>query len=466
MPFLGMIPSTEPETDTQIAEESQTPLNPKPQVVVRPGRHRKPMSATTPQRDTRATWKRVITVLCVVVILAILAVAAYFIQQLIQSKYFFCSKSLKFIPLEQACDGKQDCTEAEDESTCVTRFMANSTFPIRLFSNLSVLQIYSASENKWGSVCAEGWTQQHAQAACQQLGYTVNPSYTTVQLDDVSSELKMVFYAVAPYSVQTIQSQISNKKTCSYGSVVTLSCSDCGPRAPESRIVGGQSALIENWPWQVSLQQNGQHTCGGTLVSPNWVVTAAHCFTSMGEVSRWRVMAGRTYLSTLGGSSVDKIIVNDNYNAARNDYDIAMMKLSKPLTFGASVKPVCLPPHNLGLTGGAPLVVTGWGNLQENGKLSSDLQKASILLIDQVQCSNPVVYGNSITFRMLCAGYLDGKVDACQGDSGGPLVYFDRQWMLVGVVSWGVGCARQGRPGVYTNMDQMLNWVHSVMEKS
>ncbi|KAI4885886.1 hypothetical protein NFI96_032827 [Prochilodus magdalenae] len=411
-------------TDIQIAEESQMPLNPKAEVVARPGRHRKAMPTTKPRRDT---WKTLITIISVIVILAILAVAAYFIQQLIQSKYYFCSKSVKFIPLEQACNGKQDCAGGEDESTCVSRFTVNSTFPVRLVSNISVLQIYSANENKWGSVCAEGWTQQHTQAACQQLGYTL--------------------------------------QTCSSGSVVALSCSDCGPHAPESRIVGGQSALIENWPWQVSLQQNGQHTCGGSLVSPNWIVTAAHCFNSMGEVSRWRVVVGRTYLSTFGGSSVDKIIVNENYNAARNDYDIAMMKLSKPLSFGATVKTVCLPPYNLGLTREAPLTVTGWGHLQENGKLSSDLQKAYIPLIDQAQCSSPVVYGGSITPRMLCAGYLSGKVDACQGDSGGPLVYCGRRWMLVGIVSWGVGCAREGRPGVYSNVGEMLNWVYTVMEQ-
>ncbi|XP_072547421.1 transmembrane protease serine 4a isoform X2 [Salminus brasiliensis] len=427
-----------------------------------------PMSAAQPLRDKRASQKKVIiTVLCVVVILAILAVVVYFIQQLIQSKYFFCSKSLKFIPLEQACDGKQDCTEAEDESTCVSRFVANSTFPVRLVSNLSVLQIYSASEKKWGSVCAEGWTKQHTQAACQQLGYTVNPSYGTIVLNDLPSDLKMFFFAVGPGSVQAMETSFSDRKTCSLGSVVTLSCSDCGPKAPESRIVGGQSALIENWPWQVSLQQNGQHTCGGSLVSPNWVITAAHCFaSSKSEVSRWRVVAGRTYMTTLGGSSVDKIVVNGNYNPARNDYDMAMMKLSSPLTIGGSVKPVCLPPFNLGLTEGASLVVTGWGHLQENGKLSSNLQKATIPLIDQAECSSPVVYGGSITSRMLCAGYLEGKVDACQGDSGGPLVYSGRQWMLVGVVSWGVGCARQDRPGVYCNVEQMLNWVYTVMEKS
>ncbi|XP_066514609.1 transmembrane protease serine 4a isoform X2 [Hoplias malabaricus] len=452
-------------TNTPAAEQSQTPLNPKPGVLARPGRHRNPMSATKPQRGNRSRKNILITVLCVVVILAMIALAVYFIQQLIVSKYFYCSKSMKFIPLEQACNGNQDCAEGEDESTCVSHFVANSTFPVRLISNLSVLQIYSAKEQRWGTVCTDGWTQQHTQAACQQLGYTVKPSSGKVTLADLSSNLKTLLYAVGTYSTQ-IQSNVSVKKTCSSDSVVTLFCSDCGPKAPDSRIVGGQNALIENWPWQVSLQVNGEHTCGGSLVSPNWVITAAHCFNSIAVESRWRVMAGRTYLSSLGATGVDKIIVNGNYNAARNDFDIAMMKLSTPFTTGVSVKPVCLPPLNLGLQGGCPLVVTGWGHLSENGQLSSDLQKANVPLIDQAVCSSSEYYGHSITPRMLCAGYEQGKVDACQGDSGGPLVYSggDR-WMLVGIVSWGVGCARQNLPGVYCNVDQMLDWVHSVMQK-
>ncbi|XP_062872719.1 transmembrane protease serine 4a [Trichomycterus rosablanca] len=408
--------------------------------------------------------KLIITILCVVLVLGILAVTAYFIAQLVETKYFFCSKSLKFIPLEQACDGKQDCTDAEDESSCASRFVSNSTFPVRLTTNLSVLQIYNASQNQWRSVCADGWTKQHTQTVCQQLGYTVNPYHYTVQLPDLSSDLKL-YCTVGPDNVQPVQSGTSNQNTCSSGSVVALFCSDCGPKAPDSRIVGGQSAIIENWPWQVSLQHNGQHTCGGSLVSPNWVVTAAHCFNGRAQVSRWRVVAGKTYYSSLGGSSVDKIIVNGDYKESRNDYDLAMMRLSKPFTVGAYVKPACLPPSNLGLKGGAPLIVTGWGYLHENGKLSSDLQKAKIPLIDRDQCSSPSVYGTSITPRMICAGFLEGNVDACQGDSGGPLVYFEQRWMLVGVVSWGVGCGRKGQPGVYSNVDQMLNWVYSVIEK-
>ncbi|KAK1785926.1 hypothetical protein P4O66_017676, partial [Electrophorus voltai] len=368
--------------------------------VDRPGKHRKPMTDTKPQRK-KQSWKLIlITILCVLVILGILAVAAYFIKQLVESKYFFCSKSLKFIPIADACNGKPDCTDGEDESNCVSKFVTNSTFPVRLVSNLSMLQIYSASENRWRSVCAEGWTQQHTQVACQQLGYTANPSYSTVLVNDLPPELKMFFYEVEPVSTHTIQSNVTKK------SVLIL----CRNR----------------------------------------------------EVSRWWVLAGRTYMGSLGGYSVNKIIVNGDYNADISDYDLAMMRLSKPVTMGVSVRPVCLTTYDLGLRGGAPLVVTGWGTLQENGQPASTLQKAKIPLIDEAQCS--AIYGASLTSRMLCAGYLQGKVDACQGDSGGPLVYFNSEWMLVGVVSWGVGCAKTGYPGVYSNVGQMLNWVYSVMQ--
>ncbi|KAK1785925.1 hypothetical protein P4O66_017675, partial [Electrophorus voltai] len=418
--------------------------------VDRPGKHRKPMTDTKPQRK-KQSWKLIlITILFVLVILGILAVAAYFIEQLIKSKYFFCYKSLKFIPLDQACNGKPDCTGGEDESTCVSEFVANSTFPgktfyninlhtlaqdpniilktndkvslIRLVSNLSMLQIYSADENRWRSVCAEGWTQQHTQVACQQLGYTTNPSYSTVLVDDLSPELKMFFYGVESVSTHTIQSNVTKKSvlmlwnTCSSGSVVTLTCSDCGPEAPGNRIVGGQDTLIENWPWQFNI----------TVIN----VTFGLLGSRNREVSRWWVLAGRTYMGSLGGYSVDKIIVNGDYNAEVSDYDLAMMRLSKPATLG--------------------------------GQPASTLQKANIPLIDQAQCS--AIYGASLTRRMLCAGYLQGKVDSCKGDSGGPLVYFNGEWMLVGVVSWGVGCAKTGYPGVYSNVEQMLNWVYSVMQ--
>ncbi|KAF5890202.1 transmembrane protease serine 4-like isoform X1, partial [Clarias magur] len=262
------------------AQETTIPLNPSQQVLAKRGKHRKPMPATKPRLNTCASKnKRLITILAVLVVLGILAVVGYLIAQLVQNSYYFCSKSLKFIPLDKACDGKSDCAEAEDEAFCVSHFTANMTFPVRLASNLSVLQMYNDKENMWRTVCADGWTMAHTTAACQKLGYTLNPSYSSVRLTDLSSGLKQSYCAVGPNGAQQVSLNTTNQKTCSSGLVVSLSCSDCGPKAPESRIVGGQNALIENWPWQVSLQLIGQHTCGGSILSPYWIITAAHCFT-------------------------------------------------------------------------------------------------------------------------------------------------------------------------------------------
>ncbi|XP_051966506.1 transmembrane protease serine 4-like [Xyrauchen texanus] len=453
------------KANAQVVEVNFTPLNPTQQVP-QPGKHKVPMTAPKAQK---VKWlskkiKAIITVLIVLVILAILAVAAYFIKQLIDSKYFFCSRSVKFIPLNKVCDGNEDCSGAEDESACVMKYKANSTFPLRLISSRNVLQVYSPSEGIWKSVCSEGFAKEHANTACKQLGYTVDPSYNTVQVGLLSSGLKMSFCAVGSNKPQTFLSTISDRKVCSTGTVVTLTCSvDCGVSRNQNRIVGGQDAIIENWPWQISLQSSGQHTCGGSLVSPRWVVTAAHCFNGEGQkdLSIWKVVSANTYLGSSGAYSVDKIIINGDYNS-KNDYDIAMIRLQSPITVGESRKPVCLPPQDLGLKVGDNLVVTGWGKLKENGNMSPNLQKAQIPLIDRDQC---MAFGNSVTPRMICAGFLTGQVDSCQGDSGGPLVYSSSRWMLVGVVSWGLGCARQGHPGVYTNVDQMLDWIHSVTQE-
>lgn len=465
----------EPEKDNynmwaaiQVPEDSSRPLNPTQRAVPRPGRHRRPMTAPKTQKDKSAKWKKIaLTILTVIVILGILVTAGYFIKKLIDSKYFFCKRSVRFIPIDQACDGIEDCIGAEDEITCVSSFKVNTTFPVRLMSAEHVLQVHSPGAG-WSSVCVDGWTQQHTVTACKQLGYTNNPQSTTVPVTSLIQSMRNgPFTAVRTGTGNTpIHQATMDHSSCR--SVVSLSCSDCGQVGSQDRIVGGTDAFIEDWPWQVSLQQGGQHVCGGSLVSPRWVVTAAHCFAgSKKELSRWRVMSGRTHMSTLGGSYVDRIILNEDYDPARNDYDIALMRLSSPIGVGENRKPVCLPPKAFGLPAQSSMTVTGWGYLEENGKVSPSLQKASVPLIDRAKCSSPTVYGSSITPRMICAGFLEGKVDACQGDSGGPLVHFSSsQWHLIGVVSWGVGCAREGRPGVYCNIEEMLNWISTVIEKN
>ncbi|CAL8350558.1 unnamed protein product [Arctogadus glacialis] len=453
------------ETDTQQPRDTTDPLNPLQQAVLRPGRHRRPM---TPHRNTAAKRKRVVlTVLTVIVVLGILVTAGYFIKQLIDTKYYFCKRSIKFIPLDKACDGTSDCTDGEDELTCVSSFTDNTTFPVRLITPAGVLQVYNDGAG-WRSVCSDDWTEEHTATTCQQLGYTRNPQRTGLSVTALGASLsKGPFTAVqSGTGASPIQTATIDRTECSTGEVISLTCSDCGQGGSEERIVGGTDALIQDWPWQVSLQQNGQHTCGGSLVSPRWVVSAAHCFTgTKREVGRWRAVTGKTYMSSLGGVAIDRIVKNGRYGG--NDYDIAMVRLSSPLSLEEGRRPVCLPPRDLGLIAGSPLVVTGWGYLEEKGKTSASLQKATVPLISREKCSSPAVYGSNITPRMICAGLLQGGVDACQGDSGGPLVRLSSsRWRLVGVVSWGVGCARQGRPGVYSNVDQLLNWIHSVMEEN
>ncbi|KAM8903501.1 transmembrane protease serine 4a [Spinachia spinachia] len=456
-------------TIAQLPEESTVPLNPRQAVVLRPGRHRKPMTAPKTEKEKASKRKKVLlTVLAVVIVLGILVTAAYFIKVLIDSKYFFCKKSVKFIPIDQACDGKKDCAGGEDEITCLSSFTVNTTFPVRLMTRQQVLQVYSAVKG-WQSVCSDNWNERYTETACKQLGYTSKPKSTRVPVDTLSFLKNGPFTAIRLGSKNTpVHLATTDRTVCTSGSVVALSCSDCGMVGSEGRIVGGSDASIDSWPWQVSLQHGGQHTCGGSLVSRRWVVTAAHCFTGSNKVlSRWRVMSGQTSINTLGGSYVDRIILNGDYNPARNDYDIALMRLRSPIAVGVSRKPVCLPPKAFGLPPNAAMTVTGWGYLEENGKVSSSLQEADINLIDWAKCSSPSVYGSAVTRRMLCAGILQGGVDACQGDSGGPLVYLtSSHWHLVGVVSWGIGCARKDKPGVYANVEEMLNWIHTVVEQT
>uniref|UniRef100_A0A8C7ZN19 Uncharacterized protein n=1 Tax=Oryzias sinensis TaxID=183150 RepID=A0A8C7ZN19_9TELE len=367
--------------------------------------------------------KLLLTIILVVVILVILCVTGYFVWKLIKSKYFFCSSSVKFIPIEKACNKQNDCSDGEDEKDCVLNFAVNTTFPVRLASSQNILQVYSESSG-WSSVCSNEWTQQHTETAFS----LCFPTCSSV---------------------------------CRSGSVVSLTCSDCGmsKRDPFPRIIGGNETDIKDYPWQVSLQNNGQHTCGGSLVSPRWVVTAAHCFNGS-VISRWNVMSGHSGMTTAGASYVDKILVNNDYRPEKQDYDIALIRLSSPITVR-----VCLPPKDLGLANQSPLAVTGWGYREEEGTVSSTLQEADVPLIDWTTCSSSSLYGSFLTRRMICAGYTEGKVDACKGDSGGPLVYFlPHKWTLVGVVSWGIGCARANKPGVYTNVDEMLNWIYTTIE--
>ncbi|XP_028895431.1 trypsin alpha [Zeugodacus cucurbitae] len=251
--------------------------------------------------------------------------------------------------------------------------------------------------------------------------------------------------------------------------VIVLSVVSCVLAAPTSeglqpqldgRIVGGVPTTISSFPWQISLQRSGSHSCGGSVYSENIVVTAAHCLSSMPALSILRVRAGSSYWNS-GGifSQVAAYKIHELYGQDGMSNDIALILLATPLKFSSTIKPIPLavtaPPD------GAVAVITGWGTKRSGSQtLPTQLQAVNLEVVSLAKCaSNAYGYGEEVTETMICA-YTSGK-DSCQGDSGGPMV---AGGVLVGVVSWGMGCAFPNYPGVYADVAALHTWVENTAD--
>uniref|UniRef100_A0A1I8QDI6 Peptidase S1 domain-containing protein n=1 Tax=Stomoxys calcitrans TaxID=35570 RepID=A0A1I8QDI6_STOCA len=238
----------------------------------------------------------------------------------------------------------------------------------------------------------------------------------------------------------------------------------------EGRIVGGRDVSIARHPYQISLRYKScdvcifMHTCGGVIYNEHVILTAAHCVYKREERS-FVVVAGSDYRA--GGDGfiglVDKIVIHENYNPALTDNDLALVFLSTPLAFNVSntIKPAELTEEEP--KAGSKAFVSGWGTTSEGGANSLKLQEAEVNIVDRNDCEE--AYGfERITENMLCAGTVTGGRDACQNDSGGPLVSADNK--LVGIISWGTGCARPEYPGVYANIAYFRSWIENTVKLS
>lgn len=214
-------------------------------------------------------------------------------------------------------------------------------------------------------------------------------------------------------------------------------------------IIGGDETTIEDNPFVVALTTpDGFQFCGGTIVAPTKVLTAAHC-TDGSDPADIRVVAGRTTLSAGGGTTagVTDIWIHPDWNSAALTSDASVLTLDTPLT----EEPLALAaPADADLyAAGANSTVLGWG-VTESGSASDTLRKVDVPVTSDADCTTS--YPNDYdAATMVCAGLAEGGKDSCQGDSGGPLVGVtaDGTRKLIGIVSWGQGCAEPNFYGVY-----------------
>ncbi|OXB79535.1 UNVERIFIED_CONTAM: hypothetical protein H355_000351 [Colinus virginianus] len=250
---------------------------------------------------------------------------------------------------------------------------------VRLYGPNFILEVYSPVSQTWYPVCQDDWTDDFGKIACHDMGYNVD--------------------------------------YCESGNVVSLRCIECGVSTKSttimSRIVGGSMATLGQWPWQVSLHVQGTHVCGGSIITREWLVTAAHCVEGVSSSVNLRI----------GGQGECNLML------------ILILSL-------------CVFMH-----------------VSILGKTANDLNYVMVPLIESSTCNSVSVYDGMILPTMVCAGYLGGGIDSCQGDSGGPLVTNKNSvWWLVGDTSWGTGCASPNRPGVYGNMTVFTDWIYKNMQ--
>uniref|UniRef100_A0A3Q4HAN9 Zgc:154142 n=1 Tax=Neolamprologus brichardi TaxID=32507 RepID=A0A3Q4HAN9_NEOBR len=268
--------------------------------------------------------------------------------------------------------------------------------------------------------------------------------------------------------------------------------STCGkpaiPPAVVSRIVNGEPATPHSWPWQVSIQPEPtfSHTCGGTLIHKNWVLTAAHCFISSSahfppryadELERWRMCLGKHNLTYTEPSErcfgISGIYRHEGFKyptVPSVEFDIALVRLDGEVTPTDEISFACLPSEEEALPEGKKCYATGWGD-ETGANCIFTLNQVALPVVPYDTCNRMDYWWFQVKTSMICCGYTlpDELKSVCQGDSGGPLVCQDKigdPWEVHGITSFGpIGCIMNKKPSVFTRSSAYIPWITNVIRR-
>ncbi|XP_022687408.1 serine protease 44-like isoform X3 [Varroa jacobsoni] len=277
-------------------------------------------------------------------------------------------------------------------------------------------------------------------------------------------------YSSAPTTTSTQTPQPQTEDNPANGSQITKYSATCG-LGIKSRIVGGEVANVERWAWVAALMRIDKRTnqmeqfCGGVVISNRYIITAAHCLPGV-HPRELTIRLGEFDFSQHENSRrrdyhVSRIVRHPQFNESNNNFaDIALIKVNEDIAFNQNLLPVCMPEEESFANKEATVI--GWGVTSFGGPSSSILMQLTLPVWDNAECQDKL---NTIVVypQFLCAGLKDkGGHDSCQGDSGGPLMVenSNRQWSLIGIVSWGFKCAQKGIPAIYTRVTEFRDWIY------
>ncbi|XP_043672060.1 trypsin-3-like isoform X1 [Vespula pensylvanica] len=216
---------------------------------------------------------------------------------------------------------------------------------------------------------------------------------------------------------------------------------------------------IKEYPYHVSVQKFGKHICSGALIYESWILTAASCvFNSKTSDVKIRVRS-ESLVSKGDNLDVSNIVIHNKFDKYININDIALIRLKMPVMFGQKLQPIGLPENADIIKDNTISFVTGWQRKSfQKTSIEPELSVISVMTVNQKRCASLMPSYKPLSEKMLCAGNMTKGVETCQGDLGAPLTV---DQMLIGILSYGLGCETMLHPGVYTRISNYLEWIAS-----